>query len=71
MKRFLLIIMLLLFYLLPGNAQTSPSPPDPSSTGTQPAGGGAPVGEGLFILFGLAAVYGGKKWTERKKQSGR
>lgn len=69
MKNFILIITLLLFYSFTSNAQTSPPPPDPSGTGTQPAGGGAPVGEGIFILFGLAAAYGGKKWTERKKQS--
>jgi len=32
-------------------------------------GGGAPIGGGLFILLGLGAVYGGKKWYNHRKET--
>jgi len=42
-----------------------PPPPPPSSghgaSGNAPPGGSAPIGEGMFLLIGLAGLYGGKK----------
>ncbi|UBM62973.1 hypothetical protein LA303_03100 [Candidatus Sulfidibacterium hydrothermale] len=34
---------------------------------TPPATHGAPIGGGLFILLGLGAAYGGKKWYDHRK----
>jgi hypothetical protein len=48
-----------------------PPPPPPSGghggVGNAPPGGGAPVGEGMFILIGLAGLYGGKKIYDARK----
>ena len=44
-----------------------PPPPEHGQTGNVP-GGGAPVGSGLFILLGLGAAYGGKKFYDYKKK---
>ena len=46
-------------------------PPDPPGQGhgtgnDLPPGGGAPIGGGTFILMGLAAAYGGRKWYNYK-----
>ncbi|PLX12244.1 MAG: hypothetical protein C0598_06355 [Marinilabiliales bacterium] len=52
-------------------AQGGPPPP-PDNHGTdenQDAGGGAPIGGGTFILMGLAAAYGVKKFYNSKKES--
>jgi hypothetical protein len=47
-------------------------PPPPTQHGTAAdavpgGGGGAPIGEGMFILLGLAGLYGGKKWYDSRK----
>lgn len=52
-------------------AQTQAAPPPPSGHGTstdQVAGGGAPIGSGLFILLGLAGAYGGIKIYQTRKK---
>ena len=67
-------IFLVLFFsaamLTSYNGFADTNPPDPPSshgaTGNQP-GGGAPIGGGLFILLGLGAAYGGKKWYDHRK----
>ena len=51
-------------------SQPPPPPPLPpggghGSGGNQP--GGAPVGEGVFLLIGLAGLYGGKKVYDIRK----
>ncbi|MBI9036530.1 MAG: hypothetical protein JEY97_00235 [Bacteroidales bacterium] len=53
------------------SAQTDPPPPPPSGHGgstNQTPGGSAPVGSGLFILIGLGAIYGSKKYISKKKK---
>jgi len=50
-----------------------PPPPPPGGGhgggGNQPPGSGAPLGEGVFLLVGLAGLYGGKKAYDMKKDS--
>ena len=47
-----------------------PPPPPPSGghgqSGNSPAGGGAPVGEGVLLLSFLGLGYGIRKWKENK-----
>lgn len=79
MKKFITIIIissLLLFLNGTLKAQTiSPAPPLPptaggaSGTNNVTAGGGAPVGGGLFILLGLGAAYGTKKVYDFRKEN--
>jgi hypothetical protein len=54
------------------NAQNGDPPPPPSQhgeTGNQPAGGGAPIGEGLTILTLLGTAWAGRKWYQKHKQT--
>lgn len=49
-----------------------PQPPPPPQHGlndnSPPTGGaGAPIGEGMFLLIGLAGLYGGKKVYDTRK----
>ncbi len=53
---------------LPAFADDPPPPPTHGEVGDIPAGGGAPVGEGLLILSVLGAAYGTKKWYSNHKQ---
>ncbi len=52
-------------------AQNSPpAPPDNhGESGNQDAGGGAPIGGGLFILLGLGIAYSGKKLYNLRKNN--
>ena len=69
-------ITLLLFALfsltLAQNGYADTNPPDPpgehGQTDDQDAGGGAPLGGGLFILLGLGAAYGGKRLYDFRAQ---
>jgi hypothetical protein len=51
-------------------SMAQPPPPTPAGHGT---GGNqapsAPVGEGMFILIGLAGLYGGKKIYDFRKEA--
>jgi len=72
MKNLVIIILITLItgFSLDSTAQVPPPPPSGGhgESGNQPAGNGAPIGSGLFILLGLGAAYGGKKvWDFRKK----
>ncbi|MBN2638653.1 MAG: hypothetical protein JXR65_06155 [Bacteroidales bacterium] len=54
-------------------AQSAPAPPDSHGGGSNvtatQSGGGAPIGSGLFVLLGLAGLYGGTKaYQHFKKQ---
>ncbi len=75
MKRFIFnILMVLTLTLWTGQTfgQTATVPPPPGSHGEsadQAAGGGAPIGGGLFILLGLGAAYGGKKIYDVRKET--
>lgn len=50
---------------------SQPPPPPPSGghgqAGNQAPGAGAPIGEGMFLLMGLAGLYGGKKIFDLRK----
>jgi hypothetical protein len=49
-------------------SQTPPPPPPQHGTlDNAPPGGGAPIGEGLFFLIGLAGLYGGIKIYDIRK----
>jgi hypothetical protein len=68
MKSFRHFMVFIVFVLLfTCNTRSLAQPPPPSGghgigSDSPPGGGeGAPIGEGLFFLIGLAAVYGGKK----------
>lgn len=65
MKKLALTIVFALLSAFTFDAAAQVPPPPPSgghgATGNQPAGNGAPIGSGLFILLGLGAAYGGKK----------
>ena len=54
----------MVFTLFTANVFSQDPPPPPTAghgaTGNQD-GGGAPIGDGLLILLGLGAAYGGKK----------
>lgn len=57
-------IILVLSITIGVNSISIAQPPPPAghgATGNAPPGGGAPVGEGLFLLIGLAGLYAGKK----------
>jgi hypothetical protein len=68
-KTFLVLAFLFSIYTA-SFSQPPPPPPPPSighgASGNQP-GGGAPIGEGMFFLFGLAGLYGGKKLYDLRK----
>jgi len=70
MKKYIILFSLLFSLLLwntNANAQTAPPPPDAhAQTTDQAAGGGAPIGGGLFILLGLGIAYGGRKLYQMK-----
>ncbi len=70
MKKILSIITILMFsFVLSVNAQmTAPSDPGGGpGVDDDPIGGGAPIGGGSLILLGMAAVYGGKKIYDFRK----
>ncbi len=61
MKRFIIFYSILFSLLL--SFQSVMAQANPPNT----HGGGAPIGGGLFILLGLGAAYGGKKWYDHRK----
>jgi len=70
-KQILPIIVTLIFTLFTYSGFSQGPPPPPSgaghgATGNQ-TGGNAPIGGGLFILLGLSAAYGLKKYQNVKK----
>lgn len=50
---------------------SQPPPPPPTvghgTSGNAVPGGGAPIGDGLYLLIGLAGMYGGKKIYDLRK----
>lgn len=52
------------------SAQTPPPPPPNTGhggAGNAPAGPSGPIGDGMYILIGLAGLYAGKKVYDYKK----
>jgi len=75
-KQFKLFQILLAFAVFFGMHTVSfsqpPPPPPPSGhglAGNAPPGGGsgAPIGEGMLLLIGMAGLYGGKKLLDLRK----
>ena len=64
-------LFILLFALAsPSFVHAQPGPPSQGNNGNQePQGGGAPIGGGVFILMGLAAVYGGWKLRQEEEKT--
>lgn len=70
MKKYLKLVIALT--LIIGIHTISIAQPPPPSGGhglanDQVPGGGAPIGEGMFLLIGLAGLYAGKKALNSKK----
>lgn len=69
---FLSAILTLLFSISFNETVLSQPPPPPppggghGEGGNQPAGG-APIGDGVYLLIGLAGLYGGKKVYDARK----
>jgi|AntAceMinimDraft_9_1070365.scaffolds.fasta_scaffold00233_20 hypothetical protein len=70
MKNIKKIVLSIILVLAVSIAFADVGPPDPGSNpGSEPPlGGGAPLGEGLFILIGLGAAYGARKIYNMKKE---
>ena len=62
---------LILLFSIHTVSLSQPPPPPAAAHGTaanSPAGAGAaPIGEGMFLLLGLAGLYGGKKIYDLRK----
>jgi hypothetical protein len=75
MKKYLNILKvclcLTIFFSIHTVSLAQPPPPPPPSIGHggngNVPGSGAPVGEGMFLLIGLAGFYGGKKMYDLRK----
>ncbi len=67
----LLVLVLFVSISVCGLAQTPPPPPPPANghgqTGNSPAGPSGPIGDGMYILIGLAGLYAGRKVYGYKK----
>ena len=62
-------VVISLFTIMPVAAQNPPPPPGEHGGDTNsPAGGGAPIGEGILILSLLGAAYGVRKWRVGKNE---
>ena len=62
------LLFLLLTFATPVLAGSPPPPPPGHGTTGNVPGGGAPIGEGLFILVAMGAAYGFKKWKSKDKE---
>jgi hypothetical protein len=62
-----LILMSGLLISIPALADDPPPPPTHGEVGDIP-GGGAPVGEGIFVLAMLGMAYGSYKFYQDKKR---
>jgi len=72
MKRTFRIILTAIFLLSAPLLMLAQSPPHPNG-GAAPGGGngpvgGAPVGDGIYILIAMALVYGISRWYAMHKQ---
>jgi len=68
-KYFLIFVALTLLISIHtvSNAQPPPPPNGHGLNNDQVPGGGSPIGEGMFLLFGLAGLYAGKKVYDLRK----
>jgi len=69
MKTFKILISGLFFIFLSLGVFAQPDPPDGHGGDTDvPAGGGAALSGGIFLLLALGAGYGGKKVYDMRKK---
>lgn len=71
MRKYLQLLVALTLLISIHTVSIAQPPPPPNgghgSNGDQVPGGGAPIGEGMFLLFGLAGLYAGKKVNDLRK----
>ena len=65
---FLLIAPLLMFAQSPPHPNNGGTAPGPGN-GNHPVGGGAPIGDGVYILATLAIAYGSRKIYVMRKRA--
>jgi len=71
MKKLKSIILSMLLFTFPFVIMATSEPPNPGGNpqgSDPPLGGGAPIGEGLYILLGLGAAYSGRKLYQIQKE---
>ena len=67
MKKFIVSTAIIIAFLFSTAIYSQPEPPDHGQgTNQPPAGGGAPIGEGIVLLVAMGAVYGYRKITDAK-----
>lgn len=71
--RILKAFITLALYLSINAVSVAQPPPPPPNGGhglgsNSPPGAGAPIGDGVFLLVGLAGLYGGKKVFDLRKR---
>lgn len=69
MKKILLIVIFGFLFLFAYPQQLEPVDPGGEPQGAPLGGGGAPIGNGLYLLLRLSAVYGIYKVMEAKKEN--
>lgn len=73
MKKINSLVLIIGFLLLSLGAISQPPPPpeNPQTivSGNNPVGGGAPIGNGLFVLLALGVAYGFKKFLDIRKEA--
>lgn len=71
MKKITQIAIFALILALPFILSAQPLPYDESiggGNGNAPTGGGAPLGEGILLLFALASAYGTRKFVAARRK---
>jgi hypothetical protein len=70
MKKYILTIITIIFFILPFQSYSQGAPPPPGQHGQSgnQAAGNAPIGSGLILLLGFGIAYGGKKVYNIKKK---
>lgn len=63
----ILITITLVFCCQQIFAQNAPAPPSNHGATTNQTGGGAPIGEGMYLLLAMGGIYGVYKMYQYKK----
>jgi hypothetical protein len=62
------IIICLGVFLISMGVYSQPQPPNDAGAGTEPVGGGAPIGEGTGVLVIMGAVYAWHRIRKNKER---